>query len=780
MKKSRLLGAVCACLAATSLNAIAEDVSISFSATDLRSPILTGDSGDRSATGSMSLQNSDTDCTRSVDGCSFKYRLTSQASADDGFFTSNNDSANYGGDVNFQLTLGNGALWNILVDVHVLGTLARDDAGPAVVSAANIYGFSGALNDPTTTLSLSSGSTLSTTDVDYHDFGTTINALNPVTGTITVNSNVSCASGGSFDGECISTMGAFSTLSSFDLDNAPGIVDPNNDGMFVTVTATPHLNFSGQTLVSNVTIANGESLTGYGSVNGSVTGVSGSSIQASGGGSLFLGDASSVAGFSHQGSMDVGNKSVTLRDADSAELGISSTIAGGRLSAANGFSLDGADAISGYGRIDGVLTGTNIESRLTATGNYVLSNANLSVASDHITLLSQDSVGVSSVAIDGGLLRAAGGINLASGGNISGNGEVRGGVVAGSGTSITADTGDLTLGDIDSFDGFRAQGAIDAGSNTITLKSKQFATLGSLTTISGGALNAENGVFLEGGNAITGNGSINARIAARTGSTISAEGNMSLGDENALDGYFSQGVLEINNNTVTINDNNEGVLGSLNTIGNEVGDGTLQSANGLLLPEGHNLVGHGIVNDGFTNQGYVEGTGSLSIDKIEFTGDVTGSGDYAGNVLFSGSFSPGNSPEDVSFESVAFGFDHVLIMEIAGLLSGDKYDVLSGTPGTSSAVLDGILDIDLLDMFAPSNGDYFDLIMAESITGDFTSLLYPELTGGLLWDLTLYEDFSGMTDVLRLSVSSVPVPAAVWLFGSGFIGLVGVARRKKA
>ena len=28
--------------------------------------------------------------------------------------------------------------------------------------------------------------------------------------------------------------------------------------------------------------------------------------------------------------------------------------------------------------------------------------------------------------------------------------------------------------------------------------------------------------------------------------------------------------------------------------------------------------------------------------------------------------------------------------------------------------------------------------------------------------------------------SSVPVPAAVWLFGSGLLGLVGVARRKKA
>ena len=43
----------------------------------------------------------------------------------------------------------------------------------------------------------------------------------------------------------------------------------------------------------------------------------------------------------------------------------------------------------------------------------------------------------------------------------------------------------------------------------------------------------------------------------------------------------------------------------------------------------------------------------------------------------------------------------------------------------------------------------------------------------------MLEEKWGVSAAAPVAVAPVPVPAAVWLFGSGLLGLVGLARRKK-
>ena len=40
--------------------------------------------------------------------------------------------------------------------------------------------------------------------------------------------------------------------------------------------------------------------------------------------------------------------------------------------------------------------------------------------------------------------------------------------------------------------------------------------------------------------------------------------------------------------------------------------------------------------------------------------------------------------------------------------------------------------------------------------------------------------FVGFSHAVNGALTSVPVPAAVWLFGSGLVGLIGIAKRKKS
>jgi hypothetical protein len=56
----------------------------------------------------------------------------------------------------------------------------------------------------------------------------------------------------------------------------------------------------------------------------------------------------------------------------------------------------------------------------------------------------------------------------------------------------------------------------------------------------------------------------------------------------------------------------------------------------------------------------------------------------------------------------------------------------------------------------------------------------PLIDGPFAGGLNINFDIGSGNSLTVLNVSAVPVPAAVWLFGSGLLGLVGIAKRKKA
>jgi hypothetical protein len=166
------------------------------------------------------------------------------------------------------------------------------------------------------------------------------------------------------------------------------------------------------------------------------------------------------------------------------------------------------------------------------------------------------------------------------------------------------------------------------------------------------------------------------------------------------------------------------------------------------------------------NQGVVNGPTGAD-QKLTFTGDVRGAGSYTGNIAFTGSFSPGNSPAQVQLESASLDPTTTLTMEIAGTTAGLQYDQLQIG---NSIQLGGTLNVDLLGGFAPALGDTF-LLIDGPITGAFATLDLPALADGLQWDATQ------TSSAYTLSVVAVPEPTSLCLLGAGL--LLTQRRRRK-
>jgi len=94
-------------------------------------------------------------------------------------------------------------------------------------------------------------------------------------------------------------------------------------------------------------------------------------------------------------------------------------------------------------------------------------------------------------------------------------------------------------------------------------------------------------------------------------------------------------------------------------------------------------------------------------------------------------------------------------------------------------------DLTVIDAFGSNNGSELDfgylsgsIMFADgSIMSDLTLNLSP-LQDEFTYDAAA-DGIGNPFVTYGYAVSSVPVPAAIWLFGSGLLGLIGIAGRKK-
>ncbi|MHB1142268.1 MAG: cohesin domain-containing protein [Sulfuricaulis sp.] len=134
----------------------------------------------------------------------------------------------------------------------------------------------------------------------------------------------------------------------------------------------------------------------------------------------------------------------------------------------------------------------------------------------------------------------------------------------------------------------------------------------------------------------------------------------------------------------------------------------------------------------------------------------------------------GYDPSLLSFTGVIFG-DPVL---------GDQLDLFSlGSVTSWDNTTPGTLNVFELSFDSPTD---IDTLQAANFT--LATLTFSALSGGispLSIAINALGDANGdplaaTTMSGSVTVTAVPIPAAIWLFGSGLLGLIGMARRKAA
>lgn len=163
--------------------------------------------------------------------------------------------------------------------------------------------------------------------------------------------------------------------------------------------------------------------------------------------------------------------------------------------------------------------------------------------------------------------------------------------------------------------------------------------------------------------------------------------------------------------------------------------------------------------------------------KLDINGNgLTNTEGNDGVFLSSTKFNVINAVAGTILRDAADGGNIDIADELFNLTSTGTYDSTNGGLFSGTFTIGGLLSGSFTNLAVSAPATIFG-ITSSSFGGD---LFY---TGGsLAGSLTtgrIEGTFNGDNLKAKVgAVSVVPVPAAVWLFGSGLLGLVGVARRK--
>jgi len=163
------------------------------------------------------------------------------------------------------------------------------------------------------------------------------------------------------------------------------------------------------------------------------------------------------------------------------------------------------------------------------------------------------------------------------------------------------------------------------------------------------------------------------------------------------------------------------------------------------------------------------------------TGVMTLTGDYAVGASNSSNLT---TVTDVTLSTVmTAGTATVDFGSTINFFTADGANTVDNPFGTAS-----------LSVFSPVNNfftyagwqlDLATLTVGSDTTADFLHLYGTGVVSGnnyqgtdVTWSLSASDASVYSMTVTTVPVTVVPVPAAVWLFGSGLIGLIGIARRK--